>query len=559
MLEELKQEIGYNNVNIQKILINHFKNLSLDSLNKSTFNTYDHNFRSCLIYKNVILNKELQFTIAIADCHDIVTNGNINDVKFYSNGYQISDCTSILMMFNKTALTANKSVEDFVETYNNFMQQISHYNNVDFGKLYLMEENDNSVCFGFVINHEALLNKLKECYPNEDKRSITTVNVFYRSIYYMIMKLGRVVLFSGEEKVDLYKAIDNYITKRGIYSKDIYVMSSLGVKEVQTLFLNFIPYFLEKSAFNQFYASVNPSSLRAWMKGKEFPIITPSSQIEKEQKQMTIKAKYLRKKLAPLIVYSRHPSHDELRELHISVRALIRLGSTTDKPSKFPRLEINSVGAVQNSASKIRMKNAFQKAGVITAPWCVPNNIEELNTFFSTFEKDCKFVTKSQFGSRGEGNQLHETAEAVRNFFTRNRYGNYVVEKFMTHSKEYRLHVDKYGNCFYACRKVHVKDTPDNQRWFRNDKNCNWIIETNPLFEKPATWDLIIKECVKALNAVGLHVGAVDVKVNKKGEFFILETNSAPSFGDITLQKYQEQIPVILNNMLQEEASLTKN
>jgi glutathione synthase/RimK-type ligase-like ATP-grasp enzyme len=373
------------------------------------------------------------------------------------------------------------------------------------------------------------------------------------------MKLGRVVLFSRKEKVNLRTAINNFITARGIYSRDVYLMSSIGLDSVHTLFLNFIPFFLKQNHFNQFYANVPTIALSEWRKGKTFPIVTPETQMKKQQEEENIKSKYLRKKLAPLTVYSRHPSHDELRELHISVRALIRLGSTTDKASKFPRLEINSVEAVQNSASKIRMKNAFQKAGIITASWCAPATLEELNTFFSTFEKDCKFVTKSQFGSRGEGNQLHENAESVRQFFTRNRYGNYVVEKFMTHSKEYRLHVDKYGNCFYACRKVHLKDTAESDRWYRNDKNCNWIIESNPLFEKPATWDLIAKECVKALNAVGLHVGAVDVKVNKKGEFFILETNSAPSFGDLTLQKYQEQIPVILNNMLQEEASLTKN
>jgi len=36
---------------------------------------------------------------------------------------------------------------------------------------------------------------------------------------------------------------------------------------------------------------------------------------------------------------------------------------------------------------------------------------------------------------------------------------------------------------------------------------------------------------------------ACDVRVNNEGQFIILETNSAPSFGDMTLEKYQEEIP----------------
>jgi hypothetical protein len=98
--------------------------------------------------------------------------------------------------------------------------------------------------------------------------------------------------------------------------------------------------------------------------------------------------------------------------------------------------------------------------------------------------------------------------------------------------------------------------TPEDKRWFRNDSNSTWIMEENPAFDKPVNWNTIIAECVKALNAVGLDVGACDVKVqsakNKKGtqrtnpEFIVIEINSAPSFGAITLKKYVERLPAIL-------------
>ena len=59
----------------------------------------------------------------------------------------------------------------------------------------------------------------------------------------------------------------------------------------------------------------------------------------------------------------------------------------------------------------------------------------------------------------------------------------------------------------------------------------------------------------KALNAVGLDIGACDIKVqSEKGhdrggnpEFIILEINSAPSFGENTLIKYEEQLRKMLN------------
>ena len=58
------------------------------------------------------------------------------------------------------------------------------------------------------------------------------------------------------------------------------------------------------------------------------------------------------------------------------------------------------------------------------------------------------------------------------------------------------------------------------------------------------------------IQAVGLDIGAIDVRVQNevtaKGkkrnepDFIILETNSAPSFGEITTQKYLNEIPKVI-------------
>jgi glutathione synthase/RimK-type ligase-like ATP-grasp enzyme len=104
-------------------------------------------------------------------------------------------------------------------------------------------------------------------------------------------------------------------------------------------------------------------------------------------------------------------------------------------------------------------------------------------------------------------------------------------------------------------------NTPQDQRWRRHDDNSVWILETNEKFDKPVNWDDIVNESVKALNSVGLDIGAIDLKVQsrldkfgnvrKNPKFIILETNSAPSFGEITSQKYLIEINKLLLNKKQ--------
>ena len=83
-------------------------------------------------------------------------------------------------------------------------------------------------------------------------------------------------------------------------------------------------------------------------------------------------------------------------------------------------------------------------------------------------------------------------------------------------------------------------------------------MEENPLFEKPKNWDDVVAECVRALNAVGLTIGACDIKIqSEKGkradfmpDFIILEINSAASFGEVTLVKYREELQRLIQEKI---------
>jgi hypothetical protein len=164
-------------------------------------------------------------------------------------------------------------------------------------------------------------------------------------------------------------------------------------------------------------------------------------------------------------------------------------------------------------------------------------------------------ISKSHFGSRNQGNKKHNTKEELGEWLKGKNLDNYLFEKYYNYAREYRLHITKNG-CFYTCRKMIKEDTPQEDRWFRNDEHCVWILEENELFDKPVNWDKVIEESVKALESVGLDIGAVDLRIQssrdkndeirKDPDFIIVEINSAPSFGDVTLGKYKSELTKLL-------------
>lgn len=258
-----------------------------------------------------------------------------------------------------------------------------------------------------------------------------------------------------------------------------------------------------------------------------------------------------------IMVRSRHPSHRPLRTTlsRLPFRTVVRLGSTW-AGDQAARIECNSAQSIRTSASKRLMKQAFAAANVATAQW--ENSHNNLTAFVTAV--GFPIVAKHIHGSRGTGNYLLKTQAELTAWMVGKTLENYIFEKFYDYTREYRLHVTRTG-CFYTCRKMLKQGTPENQRWYRNDSNSAWMVEDNPLFDKPSNWNVIVAESVKALTAVGLDIGAIDVKVqsrtNSQGQvrtnpkFIILETNSAPSMKEIGLQKYQEAIPQILRSKAQ--------
>lgn len=226
---------------------------------------------------------------------------------------------------------------------------------------------------------------------------------------------------------------------------------------------------------------------------------------------------------------------------------IFRLGSQTPTDlitTKKVDIEINTPEACKTSGNKITMKECFDRAEVPTAEWAVMSADLEWDIFPA--------IIKHVHSSKGNGIYFIESLEDLTQFIENNRnsLSRHIIEKYYTFSREYRLHITKDG-CFYACRKMLKRDA--DARWHRHDNNSVWILEDNEFFNKPDNWDDLVSDCIKAMEAVGLDICAIDVKMqgsdHNTPRYIILETNSAPSLGDVGIQKYINTLTKIVEEV----------
>lgn len=258
----------------------------------------------------------------------------------------------------------------------------------------------------------------------------------------------------------------------------------------------------------------------------------------------------MKKKEKHLIVRSRNTTCKPLKEIIVPDTTILRLGSTTptEEITKNPNpREINTAQACAISGNKIWMRQALEENNIPIAEGICTSSKEDLEEFL---EKHGTIICKHIHSSKGRGIYLLRSTEELLEWMENHPLENYVFERYYTYSREYRIHVTKYGY-FYACRKM-LKNDAD-IRWHRHNDNCVWITENNELFDRPVNWDEIVESCTDALKAIGLDIAAFDIKVqnskHKNPKYIILESNSAPSLGEIGLEKYKE----VLTKLIYEE------
>lgn len=271
-----------------------------------------------------------------------------------------------------------------------------------------------------------------------------------------------------------------------------------------------------------------------------------------------------------LVVRSKNHSCAPLREIRLNQKVLYRMGSTTPEPeilknhkTKHFDLVINSIIGCMTSGDKRLMKKCFKDNNIKTAEYFAPfadNKVvdmfkiqKDIITIKELFEQwNNRMIIKKYNSSKGNDIYYIDTKEKLEEFLKEQKYHlfDFVFERYYTYSKEYRLHVTQ-DECFYTCRKMLKNDAK--VRWHRHENNSVWILEDNPLFNKPKSWDKIVEECKKALTALELDIAAFDVKVQtndkKDPDFIILESNTAPALGKIGIEKYKKELPCLVQRL----------
>jgi hypothetical protein len=361
----------------------------------------------------------------------------------------------------------------------------------------------------------------------------------YEQVYYInnLIKDNETIVINKKDIPVLNKIIDTFKLKEYITFSDITIQKCGHYKYYEVL--NIKNVLNINNIFNNVYNNIDEVNVHINVNNatcstnKSFKILNMTKILRNIKKNSFVQ------------IRSRHPSHDVFRKKIISKNScVIRLGSTTELKKDFD-IEINSIESIKNSSNKRRMKMCFDEHEVKTAKW------RNLNDDLS--ELKYPLVVKNIFGSRNTGNYKVDTEDqlsALIDVLSKKELKNYIVEEYKNYLKEYRIHVSTDG-VFLAWRKMRNFDTPSSEKWYFNNSNCVWIGEQNPNFEKPFNWDEICNEARKALNAVGLDIGGVDMRVmsnyredgkkKKNIDFCVIEINSACSQASITESHYTEE------------------
>ncbi len=114
---------------------------------------------------------------------------------------------------------------------------------------------------------------------------------------------------------------------------------------------------------------------------------------------------------------------------------------------------------------------------------------------------------------------------------------------------EFRFHVF-CGQVIDGVRKGFRSDIPEDQRdhTIMNHAAGTTFFRSGQALERASQNVQLLQDCVRAVGALGLDFGAVDVMTDREGNHYILEVNTAPGLEASTLTRYTDAIKEKFNN-----------
>lgn len=204
---------------------------------------------------------------------------------------------------------------------------------------------------------------------------------------------------------------------------------------------------------------------------------------------------------------------------------VINWGNKDMKPySRWGNVKvINSPDAVAKASNKIETFIELTRAGVVTVPW----TISKTHALKWHDEGEVVFARTYVNSSQGRGINVVTLDDDV--------FPNAALyTKFLSKCHEYRVHV-AFGSVIDFSKKKRRTDVECNE-YIRNHDN-GWVF----CREDVALPEKVSAESIKAISALGLDFGALDVLYKEKdNKAWVLEVNSAPGIQETTLTRYIE-------------------
>lgn len=213
----------------------------------------------------------------------------------------------------------------------------------------------------------------------------------------------------------------------------------------------------------------------------------------------------------------------------------IRWGTTDEFPNLRYKHELNSLEAVLRTINKLLMLQALTEAGVSTLEFS--NDATRLQEFV---DRTGNVYIRNNQGVVRYGNDFNATRDS------------YFSRPIRFKRREYRVHVFN-GKVIGAYEKVPlVSATAENQsptaaenrpKLYKSD-TCRFVRCNLDGVEGlvPRVNDEAQALCVRAVQALGLLFGGVDLIRDKHGHFFVCEVNSAPGLNGLNVERWVNEI-----------------
>lgn len=188
---------------------------------------------------------------------------------------------------------------------------------------------------------------------------------------------------------------------------------------------------------------------------------------------------------------------------------------------------LNKPDNVNIASNKLSAFQVLQRAGVATPEFTTDMSVAArwLNNSFTVVERH---ILR---GNSGEGIRIANLDDSdMPSNITRAP----LYTRFIPKTAEFRVHVFNGQVIDYIEKKKVTSDRrPANFNKYVSSTTCGWVFSRTDVRDMPEVRQI----AVKAVNALGLDFGAVDV-VYYEGRPYVLEVNTAPGLAGTTLTSY---------------------